>query len=121
MGVELTDDVADQLGRRLVAGDDKQKTEAQYLRMRNVTLALGYQSLLDQPIASADEELLAVLEQYAENVLARLRPDKTWSARVARLVSTTLCDGKPSLTDVARRLLVEPVVGLGRLSIKRLL
>jgi AraC-like DNA-binding protein len=63
-------------------------------------------SLMDQNIASADEELLGVLEQYAEKVLARLRPDKTWSATVARLVSTTLCDGKPSLADVARRLAV---------------
>ncbi len=61
---------------------------------------------LEQPIAPADEELLGVLEQYAERLLQRIRQSKTWSGKVAELLSRTLCDGKPSLPEVARLLAV---------------
>ncbi len=66
-------------------------------------LILG-QSDLELPIAAADEELLAVLEQYARRLLRRIRPAQTWSAKVAELLSRTLCDGKPRLDQVARHL-----------------
>ena len=61
---------------------------------------------LELPIVAADEELLAVLEQYAERLLCRIRPAQTWSGKVAELLSRTLCDGKPRLAEVAGLLAV---------------
>jgi AraC-like DNA-binding protein len=61
---------------------------------------------LEQPIAPADEELLGVLEQYAERLLQRIRQSETWSGKVAEQLSRTLCDGKPNLPEVARLLAV---------------
>ncbi len=63
-------------------------------------------SYLQLPIAAADGELLGVLEQYAERLLDRLHPVQTWSAKVAELLSRTLCDGKPKLAHIARPLAV---------------
>lgn len=60
---------------------------------------------LATPIAAADEGLLPHLEQYADRLLRRVRPD-TWSGRVADLLGRTLCDGKPSLAQVAGQLAV---------------
>lgn len=62
-------------------------------------------SYLETSIAAADEGLLPHLEQYADRLLRRVRPD-TWSGRVAELLSRTLCDGKPSLAQVATQLAV---------------
>jgi AraC-like DNA-binding protein len=59
---------------------------------------------LQLPISAADEELLGVLEQYAERLLRRIRPAQNWSAKVTELLSRTLCDGKPSLSQVAKLL-----------------
>ncbi len=63
---------------------------------------------LDLPIPSADEELLGVLEKHAEKVMSRIRPASTWSGKVARQLNRVLCDGKPALSDIARRLAVSP-------------
>ena len=61
-------------------------------------------SFLEQPIAAADQRLLGVLEQYAEELLRDLRPEATWAGKVARLLSQGLCDGRPDLGHVARQL-----------------
>ncbi|MFC1706575.1 AraC family transcriptional regulator [Planctomycetota bacterium] len=61
---------------------------------------------LELPVAAADEELLGVLEQYAERLLQRVRPTRTWSGKVAELLSRTLCDGKPRLAQVAQPLAI---------------
>jgi AraC-like DNA-binding protein len=61
---------------------------------------------LEQPIVPADEELLGVLEQYAERLLRRIRQSETWSGKVAELLGRNLCDGKLGLPEVARRLAV---------------
>jgi AraC-like DNA-binding protein len=61
---------------------------------------------LERPIASADEELLAVLERYAERLLRKIRLAATWSGRVADLLGRTLCDGTPRLAEVARALAI---------------
>jgi AraC-like DNA-binding protein len=67
---------------------------------------LGFhRTYLETSITSADEGLLPHLEQYAESLLRRIRP-ATWSGRVAELLSRTLCDGKPSLAQVAGELAV---------------
>ena len=62
---------------------------------------------LEMPIASADSQLLAHLEQYADRLLRRIRPD-TWAGRVAELLSRSLCDGRPSLAQVAGELASSP-------------
>lgn len=61
-------------------------------------------SYLELPIAAADAELLGVLDQYAQRLLQRVRPDQTWSGKVARLLTRNLCDGSPRLPWVARQL-----------------
>jgi AraC-like DNA-binding protein len=61
-------------------------------------------SYLERPITAADTELLGVLERYAERLLDRLHPARTWSARVAELLGRALCDGNPGLGRVARQL-----------------
>ncbi len=61
-------------------------------------------SYLALPITAADAELLGILEQYAERLVRRIRPEETWSGKVAEALSRILCDGKPRLPDVARRL-----------------
>ena len=63
-------------------------------------------SYLKRSIAAADEELLAVLERYAERLLRQIRPAAIWSGRVAELLGRTLCDGTPRLAEVARALAV---------------
>lgn len=69
--------------------------------------ALVFESAyLELPIAAADEELLGVLEQYAERLLRRIRSTQTWSGKVAEQLGRTLCDGKPRLSSVARLLAV---------------
>jgi AraC-like DNA-binding protein len=60
---------------------------------------------LETTIATADEGLLPHLEQYANSLLRRISPD-TWSEKVAELLSRTLCDGKPSLAQLAGKLAV---------------
>ncbi len=60
---------------------------------------------LETTIAAADEGLLPYLERYADNLLRGVRPD-TWSAKVTELLSRTLCEGKPSLAQVAGQLAV---------------
>jgi len=65
-------------------------------------------SYLALPIAAADDELLRVLEQYAERLLRQIRPAQNWSAKVTELLSGTLCDGKPRLPQLAKRLAVSP-------------
>ena len=62
--------------------------------------------LLGIPLAAADPQLLAIVEDYAASLLKTTSPQPTWSARVARLVGATLCDGKPRIGDVARKLAV---------------
>ncbi len=59
---------------------------------------------LARPITAADPELLGVLDRYAGQLLRRVRRDRTWGARVAEQLSRTLCDGKPSIRQVARQL-----------------
>lgn len=61
-------------------------------------------SLLQTPIARADAELLGILEQHAASVMSRIQPAQPWTTRVSREVGRSLCDGKPSLADVAKRL-----------------
>ena len=61
---------------------------------------------LQQPIVAADEELLGFLEQYAERLLRRIRPARSWSDKVAGALSQRLCDGTPRLREVARQLAV---------------
>jgi len=61
---------------------------------------------LERPIAPADEELLVVLDRYAERLLSRVRQTQTWSGKVAELLTRSLCDGRPSLPEVARLLAV---------------
>lgn len=61
-------------------------------------------SFLDRPIPRADGELLPILEQYARRALERLDPGKTWTSEVARLLNRSLCEGKPGLDQVSRRL-----------------
>lgn len=65
-------------------------------------------SLLQTPIARADAELLGVLDQHAERVLSRIRPASPWTTKVTREIGTRLCDGKPSLAEVAKRLGTSP-------------
>lgn len=66
-----------------------------------LAIEAGY---LARPIKAADSELLRALDQYAERLLSKIRPALTWSTRVTEVVSRTLCDGKPRLANVARRL-----------------
>ena len=49
-------------------------------------------------------ELLGLLEGYAEKLLGRIRPEQTWSARVAEVLGRTLMDGKPRVAQAARLL-----------------
>jgi AraC-like DNA-binding protein len=72
-------------------------------------------SYLEQPIAPADEELLSVLEMYAERLLRRIRQSQTWSGKVAELLSRNLCDGKPRLPEVASALAVSQRTLQGKL------
>ncbi len=67
---------------------------------------------LDQPIAAADEELLRVVERYAQRLLGRIQPATEWSSKVAELLSRNLCDGRLSLPRVAR------LLGLGQRSLQ---
>lgn len=59
---------------------------------------------LEHPIAAADDQLLGVLEQYAERLLRGLQAEPTWSARVSEAMGRDLCDGPPTLLEVARQL-----------------
>jgi AraC-like DNA-binding protein len=59
---------------------------------------------LTHPIAAADDQLLGVLEQYALRLLRGLRAEPTWLARVSEAIGRDLCDGPPTLPEVARQL-----------------
>ncbi len=59
-------------------------------------------------IPTADEELAQVLDRHAEEVLRRLRPGKQLSGTVAALLGDVLCDGRPALGQVAKRLAMSP-------------
>ena len=72
-------------------------------------------SLLDLPIATADEELAVVLDQHADEVLRRLKPGKPFSGRVAQLLGAVLCDGRPTLAQLATRLAMSPRSVQGKL------
>jgi AraC-like DNA-binding protein len=61
-------------------------------------------SFLDGALLAANEELAGHLDEYAERVLARLRSPKPWSRKVADVLGRALCDGKPTLKQVARSL-----------------
>ncbi len=61
---------------------------------------------LASSIPATDAELLGILEGYAKRLLRRIRPEKAWSAKVSELLSRTLNEGKPSISQVARLLAV---------------
>ena len=66
------------------------------------------EALLEAPIPTADPELLELLESYARRISDRIRPRRVWSARLSEKLRSSLCDGKPSLAQMARQLAVSP-------------
>ncbi len=63
-------------------------------------------AFLDTAIPRADPELLPMLDQHAAVLTRRARPASPWSARVSQETGRVLCDGRPRLGDIARRLAV---------------
>jgi AraC-like DNA-binding protein len=58
-------------------------------------------ALVERPIACADPELAGVLDRHAEGLLRAVRPSRPWTGRVARAISAALCDGTPTLAEIA--------------------
>jgi AraC-like DNA-binding protein len=56
---------------------------------------------LDLPVEGADETLAGYLSKYAEQVLASLVQDETMRCKVRAAIWSLLCDGPPSLSQVA--------------------
>jgi hypothetical protein len=59
-------------------------------------------AFLDQPLATADPSLAAVLDRYVETLLAKLPSADPWLVRVRRAVAETLPGGEPNLESSAR-------------------
>lgn len=63
---------------------------------------------LDLPIAQADPKLGALLDRYAEELVARLPSRQTCSDQVRRMIAEAMCDGEHGLEPIARRLSMSP-------------
>lgn len=61
-------------------------------------------AFLDTAIPRADQELLPMLDQHAAVMTSRAQPASRWSARVSQETGRVLCDGRPRLGDIAKRL-----------------
>ena len=61
-------------------------------------------ALLDVPLPRSDPRLFGYLARRAEELLAQLPSDATWSDRARREIGALLADGEPRLAQVAQRL-----------------
>jgi len=72
-------------------------------------------ALLAREVAGADRSLLPVVEQRLNEVLAADPAEEPWLARLRIEIASRLCDGHPTLPDVA------PEVGMSTRTLQRLL
>ena len=72
-------------------------------------------ALLARAVAGTDRSLLPVVEHRLQEVLAAEPGDEPWLARLRVEIASRLCDGHPTLPDVA------PEIGLGTRTLQRLL
>lgn len=72
-------------------------------------------ALLARAVAGTDRSLLPVVEQRLQEVLAADPADEPWLARLRLEIASRLCDGHPTLPDVA------PEVGMSTRTLQRLL
>jgi AraC-like DNA-binding protein len=72
------------------------------------TALLLSQGDLARPVRCSDEALTGYLDQLAQQFLSSLDTEKTIRDRVRRLLWSSLSDGVPDLTEVARRLAMSP-------------
>lgn len=72
-------------------------------------------ALLAREVGGADRSLLPVVEQRLHEVLAADPAEEPWLARLRLEVALRLCDGHPTLPDVA------PEVGMSTRTLQRLL
>lgn len=60
--------------------------------------------LLTLPVAPHSSELLGVLDDFAEQLLARARTEESTASKTARLLGLAIGDGQPGLVSIARRM-----------------
>lgn len=72
-------------------------------------------ALLAREVAGTDRSLLPVVEHRLQEVLAAEPGDEPWLARLRVEIASRLCDGHPTLPDVA------PEIGLSTRTLQRLL
>jgi len=81
-----------------------------------VTSVRYSRTTLAQPLRSADAQLSGLMEQQAEQLLARLPDAVPWIGEVRSVLARLLHEGEPELTVVAERLQLHPRTLQRRLS-----